>query len=74
MCNTNRLDKGGEQLEDLWEDNAKQGRRLLTSIQDHHAHRDAHKEVWNCYQQLAGDCDELEEEARQELEWGRLGE
>ena len=74
MNNANQLDKEREELEDLWKDSAKQDRRLLTSIRDHHAHPDAHKQAWNCYEQLAEECDELKREARREIERGRLRE
>ena len=74
ISNGNRLHKGREELWDMGEDNANQGRRVLTSIRDHHAHRDTHKQAWNCYQQLAGECEELKLDAWRELERGRLGE
>ena len=68
------INKQREELEDLLKDNAKQGRRLLTSILDHHAHHDAHVQAWSCYEQLAEECNELKREARWELKRGRLGE
>ena len=68
------INKEREELEDLWKDNAKQGRHLLTSIPDHHTQRDSHKKAWNCYEQLTEECNELEQEAWRELERGRLGE
>ena len=74
LNNAHHLNKGKEDLEDLWEDHAKKDRRLLTRIRDYQAHRYAHKQAWNCYTPLAEECDELEQKAWQELERGRLGE
>ena len=66
MINTGLVQR--KQLEDLWEDNTKQGRHLVNGIKGHHSRCDLHKQAWNDYGHLAEECNNLEQEARQELE------
>ena len=66
MSDTGRLDAKIVELEDLWDDNVKQGHHLINSLCDHFTFWDAYEQAWNNYGQLAEECYELKWEARKE--------